>query len=68
MKKVPDMISTKDLAYISDMFNWNITAYQKVNYYMKTCKDKDICDEFKKVSNMHLDNCNKLLDILKEAK
>ena len=35
MKKVPYMLSTKDTSYIEDMFNWNITAYQKCEEYLK---------------------------------
>ena len=32
--KWPKMISTKDLAYITDMFSWNETLRTKLNYFM----------------------------------
>ncbi len=33
MKDIPEMISTKDSAYIKDMFNWNYVAYKKFDNY-----------------------------------
>lgn len=30
MEKVPDMISTKDLSYIEDMFNWHFIICKKL--------------------------------------
>ena len=35
MKNVPEMISTKDSAYIKDMFNWNFVAMKKFDDYLK---------------------------------
>ena len=29
-EKVPTIISTKDLDYLEDMFNWNYLAYKKM--------------------------------------
>ena len=29
MKNIPEMISTKDIAYIKDMFNWNYILFKK---------------------------------------
>ncbi len=29
MEQLPTMISTKDLAYLSDIFGWNFTASKK---------------------------------------
>ena len=37
------MISTKDLAYIEDMFNWNDTLRLKLNYFIEECFDDDLC-------------------------
>lgn len=67
MKKVPDMISTKDLAYISDIFNWNITAAKKLALYMDSCDDEEICKEFNNLEAMHIDNCKNLCNILEKC-
>lgn len=64
MKKVPKMISTKDLSYISDIFNWNITANKKIDYYLKNCKNKEVCSELKKISKIHKKNCELLVNSL----
>lgn len=61
MKKVPYMLSTKDTSYIEDMFNWNITAYQKCKEYLKKVTNKELQSELKKISKMHYKNCDKLV-------
>ena len=61
MKKVPCMLSTKDTSYIEDMFNWNITAYQKSEEYLKKVTNKELQSELKKISKMHYKNCDKLV-------
>ena len=34
-EQVPDIISSKDLDYLEDMFNYNYLGYKKiVNYYI----------------------------------
>lgn len=33
MQNVPNIISTKDLSYICDMFNWNFTTAKKALNY-----------------------------------
>ena len=67
MKKIPNMISTKDLSYISDMFNWNITAAKKIACYLKSCKDEDVVKEFTKLEKLHIKNCQNLTKILESC-
>ncbi len=64
MKNVPTMISTKDSAYISDMFNWNYVAYKKFNDYLDYVTDKDIVKLLNDLIEMHKKNCEKLIKIL----
>ena len=66
MDKVPVMISTKDLSYISDMFNWNFTLAKKAYHYVNEVNDEEIKETIKKVAKFHTDVCNKLLNFLKE--
>ncbi len=67
MKKVPYMISTKDLAYIIDIFNWNITISKRLDVYLKTCKDEEVCKEFTKLKKLHLKVCNDMTNLLKDG-
>lgn len=66
MKKIPKMISTKDMAYITDIFNWNITAAKKIESYINNCNDEDLVKEFQKTSKMHLKNCDEMISLLEE--
>lgn len=64
MKKIPNMISSKDLAYISDMFNWNITAAKKIEFYLDFCEDEELCKELTKLNKVHMKNCQNLTKLL----
>ncbi len=64
MNEAPNIISTKDLAYIEDMLNWNYTLIKKVNEFKSLVKDKEIKKFFDKVSKTHLKDYEKLLTIL----
>ena len=67
MKKIPCMISCKDLSYISDIFNWNMNAYVKINHYLDLCKDEEVSTCIKKLSKIHKKNCATLVDMIKEC-
>ena len=45
MQNVPNIISTKDLSYICDMFNWNFTTAKKALNYSNNVTDNEIKDE-----------------------
>ncbi len=65
MKKIPKMISTKDLAYISDMFNWNMIIVNKLDLYLSHVEDEDLQESFKNLRDMHYKNANTLKGLLK---
>ena len=56
-EKVPTIISTKDLDYLEDMFNWNYLAYKKMinsidminNLEIEETIDKDEGGLFEKI-------------------
>lgn len=61
MKKIPDMISTKDLSYLEDMFNWHYVIAKKACTYMDLVSSEDIKEFFENVYNTHKSICNKIL-------
>ena len=62
MNVVPDIISCKDLDYLSDMFNWNYNVLKKANHYLNEIQDEEI----KNMNNRVVDACrNNLSEILK---
>ena len=64
MEKVPTMISTKDLDYLSDIFEWNFTACKIANDFSKNVTDNEIKDMILKVANLHKTNCEKCIQML----
>ena len=64
MQNVPNIISTKDLSYICDMFNWNFTTTKKALNYSNNVTDNEIKEELLNIFDMHKQICNDLLNIL----
>lgn len=61
------MISTKDLAYITDMFNWNETLRTKLNYFMEECFDDDLCPYLQEAIDITTNNMKKLNKLLESG-
>lgn len=61
MEQVPDMISTKDLSYLEDMFNWHFSMVKKCNHYSNLSKIEEISDFIKKIGKEHEKICNKII-------
>lgn len=53
MDTVPQMISTKDLTYISDMFEWNYNAYKQINHFISEVKIEEVKEVLESAKNMH---------------
>lgn len=66
MGKVPKMISIKDLAYIEDIFNWNMTLVNKMDMYVDDIEDEEISQEFETIIATHQKICEELVKILRE--
>ncbi len=66
MDTVPQMISTKDFAYLSDMFEWNYNAWKQINHFMEEVEDENIKDLLESFRNMHYDHMEFIISILKQ--
>lgn len=64
MEKVPKMISTKDLSYIKDMFNWNYLTLKKLQDYSECIEAEGVSEQFKELIDLHQDNCKNLIKLL----
>lgn len=62
--EVPNMISGKDLDYLSDMFTWNYGAYKSVCNSIEKVEDEPIKSMLQKSSTVFLENMNKVLQLL----
>lgn len=64
---VPNIITGKDLDYLSDMFNWNYEALKKMNVAVNQIKDEEIKNILEKGYNLFKNNLNITLSILNEG-
>ena len=63
--EVPNNILTgKDLDYLSDMFQWNYGALKCVNDSISSVSDKEIIVIMERSCDLFDDNLNTVLDIL----
>ena len=60
------MISTKDLLYLSDLFEINYLAFKEVSSYIKMIQDKEIKDTLERMKNLHEDHLHYIISILKQ--
>lgn len=64
MEQVPAIISTKDLSYLSDIFEWNFIAAKKALHYSNQVQNEELKRELDKVYKMHEKHLKKILEIL----
>ena len=65
--EVPNIITGKDLDYLSDMFNWNYEALKKTNVAVNQVNDEQIKKVLEKGYNIFKNNLNITLSILNEG-
>ena len=65
--EVPNIITGKDLDYLSDMFNWNYEALKKMNVAVNQVTDEEIKNLLEKGYNLFKNNLNITLSILNEG-
>ncbi len=61
---VPNIISTKDLSYLEDIFVWNFNASKEINSFIDLIEDKQIADKLSAQQQIHKNICKKILTIL----
>ena len=61
---VPNMISSKDLDYLSDMFNWNYGAYKSTVNAIDKVNDEEIRSVLTRASDVFYKNMNNIIIIL----
>lgn len=62
--KAPNIISGKDLDYLSDMFEWNYGAYKNTCNSIKNVENEEIKSMLEKASKLFDSNMNQILEIL----
>lgn len=65
--EAPNIITGKDLDYLSDIFSWNYGAYKKSINAQKNLQDENLISLFEKASNTFYNNMNIILNILNQG-
>lgn len=63
--EVPNIITSKDLDYLSDMFNWNYGALKNTNSSINNVQNEEIKSLLEEAFNLFDSNINDVLEILK---
>ena len=66
-KQVPDIISSKDLDYLSDAFNWHYGAYKNTIDAINNVTDKNLLKGLEKTAKTLYSIMNEILTILQEG-
>ena len=66
-EKVPNIITGKDLDYLSDMFNWNYLSFKKSNESLNSIQDDEIRSIIQSACSTFNNNLNTILGILEEG-
>lgn len=64
---VPNIISLKDLDYLSDMFQWNYGAFKKSHDCISKIEEEDIKSVIDSATTMFQHNLETILEILNEG-
>ena len=65
-ENVPNIITGKDLDYLSDIFNWNYRSYKNTFNAIDKVSDEEIRSVLTKATNMFYENMNVVLNILND--
>lgn len=66
-QEVPNMISCKDLDYLSDMFQWNYGAYKSAYNGSQNANDPEIEEMLRKASDVFYESMQKILTIVNQG-
>ena len=64
---VPNIISGKDLDYLSDMFNWNYEALKKSKDFKDRTTDQEIIEMLRKACELFNSNLKEVISVLSEG-
>ena len=64
MERITKTISVNDALNINKIFHLNNNMYKKLNLYSTLAGDSELEEIFEKARDMHLDNANRLIELL----
>ena len=67
MNQPPNVVTTKDHLYMTDMLSWNLLAMKKANHWAGECQDQEVIAALEKAGQMHQRHYEKILSQLGSA-
>jgi len=64
METIGNIISTKDLSYMKDMFNWNFLASKKITHYLNMVMDEQVKEVLMNARDMHSSAAKTILSFM----
>ncbi|ADU31693.1 hypothetical protein [Evansella cellulosilytica] len=61
MPQPPNIITTKDHLYITDMLAWNLLAMKKAHHFASQCQDQQIAQALEEAGKMHYNHYQTLM-------
>ena len=61
MHEPPNVITTKDLAYLKDALSWELLAAKKCRAYAGACSNQEITRQMNGLGSMHQNQYERLL-------
>ena len=61
MQQPPNIVSTKDLLYLTDMMSWNLNATKKAHFFAEQCTIPELKTALEQACQMHQKHYQKLL-------
>ena len=58
-------LSSKDLSFLSDMFNWNLNCYNAFNLFESEMDNNDAKVLLDEIKEMHKSSCEDILNLMK---
>ncbi|MFC7064034.1 hypothetical protein [Halobacillus seohaensis] len=68
MEQVPEIVSTKDQLYITDMLSWNLNACKKAHFSAEQCTTPELKQALEDAGQMHQRHYNRILEHLNTNK
>lgn len=65
-KKVPEILTGKDMNYLSDMFEWNKMAFKLTDEGINNSEIKEVTSLLKEINDTFYNNLNTILDTINE--
>lgn len=64
VEEVPNVLTSKDLDYLSDMFQWNYGAFKKISNSAKNIQNEAIKLQLEEAATCFQNNLKQILTIL----